>query len=114
MSFSITIQPNQTKGAYGVNSSHGYQIHSASLIGLEETEKIQKVLGSFVELAIAEDNMTTREEKFQKYVAWKPREEWEKTAEYQLYKSALATLNKAQEHFSNIKMQYQVTAITPF
>jgi len=114
MSFSIKIHPHQTREVYGVNSLCGYQIGSESPINLEETKKIQEILSKFVELAIAKDNMITREEKFQKYVAWQPEKEWENTAEYQLYKPALARLNKAQENLSNIKTQYKVTEITPF
>jgi hypothetical protein len=114
MSFSICIQPCQTIGTYGINSLCGYQINSITPINLEETKKIKDILGSFVELTIATENMKPREEKFQRYVAWRPREEWGTNPEYRYYKTATERLNKAQYDFSDIKTQYQVTSIIPF
>jgi hypothetical protein len=113
MSFSVTIQPYETVQVYGVNSTNGFTIESNTKLS-SEVKTITAILGAFIELSIAQNNMAVREPKFQKYVAWKPKEEWAEEGEYQLYKSATARLNRAHQSLANIKATHQVTSIVAF
>jgi hypothetical protein len=114
MSFSIQIFPDEVTPIYGVKSEDGFEITTQSLIQPEEIRKIQSILSAFVDASIAEKNFNEKQEKFELYVSWLPKEEWEDKAEYALYKQSLSRLEETKEKLSEVKKKYQVISITPY
>lgn len=116
MSHDITITSGQAVSDYGLNIRRGFTIVSREQISREDVEKVQRIAGTWVELTFAREALTlpvqkNRIEKFKDYVLWKPLDQWQDEAEYDLFLSAIQRLVRAEEAYTKMRRDYQVLSI---
>lgn len=113
MTFSIDIQPSDTRNKYGVNSDSGFTITSEKSIRSDQVKKIQSILGAFVQVSIAEANFEKAQEKTQKYSPFNSNYSMNESEKY-LFDKAQKSLNSAKENYQTISREYSIVSVSPF
>jgi hypothetical protein len=104
--YSITIQPCETRERYAVYSVRGYSVTSQQPLEKtpEHTQKIQSILSSYSWFLIKQYAANFHKKNFEAL----PKEKWTED----LYMEAKKELDKAEKEWSDTKTKFQITHIS--